>query len=289
LGKISQCKRALKQLDYGDMVESGTPKSIKFYISLLLATDHDQAERAVERHFFGRIVEPNVRGAPGERTIFFWHVPKCAGTSVTQVLGDHFYDAPVGEVLPSYSTLPLLTHCAHRRLERFPFFPSFHQSVFVLGTPNRAFEFVILRDPLSRVLSMFRQTLRGVRAGYPLRVLPKYGHVWNYWQASDAENMLQSIPEDLLLGQLSTFSEALDVDEAEQRISRLDECFFLDGDRSFSELYDEIGVEVHASDMGELNASPKQVHIAEEERNRIKIRLQPEYRLIERVKCRLSE
>jgi hypothetical protein len=34
LGKISQCKRALKQLDYGDMVESGTPKSIKFYISL---------------------------------------------------------------------------------------------------------------------------------------------------------------------------------------------------------------------------------------------------------------
>ena len=101
--------------------------------------------------------------------------------------------------------------------------------------------------------------------------------------------MLQSIPEDLLLRQLSTFSEALDVDEAEQRISRLDECFFLDGDRSFSELYDEIGVEVHASDMEELNASPKQVHIAEEERNRIKIRLQPEYRLIERVKCRLSE
>jgi len=282
-GTTSQCERVLKQLDYGDMVESGTPKSVKFYLSLLLATGHDQAEKVIEQHFLDRIVEPNVRRASDERTIFFWHVPKCAGTSVTQVLGDHFYEAPISEVLPSYSTLPLLTHCAHRRLERFPFFSSFHLSVSVLGTPDCAFEFVVLRDPLSRALSMFRQTLRGLRTGYPLRVLPKWGHVWNYWQASDAKSMLEAIPEDLLLRQLSTFSEALDVEEAEQRISQLDDCFYLDSDRSFDELYDEIGVEVQASDMEQLNASPKHVHIAEKDRRRIKNRLHPEYHLIDRV------
>jgi len=283
LGKISQCERALKQLDYGDMVESGTPKSIKFYLSLLLATDHDQAERTVDQHFLSRIVEPNVRGSPGERTIFFWHIPKCAGTSVTQVLGDHFYNAPIGQVLPSYSTLPLLTYCVNQRLVQFPFFSSFHQDVSVLEVPDRAFEFVVLRDPLSRVLSMFRQTLRGLRSGSPLRKLPKYGHVWNYWQAPDAKSILEAMPKKLLLRQLSTFSKALDVEEAERRIDRLDGYLYLESSRCFNDLFEKMGLEVRQSDMEKLNASPKNVHIGQEDKRRIRSKLRLEYRLIESI------
>lgn len=283
LGTIIQSERALKMLDFGEMVERGTPQSIKFYLSLLLATGHDHAERAVERHFLNRIVDPNVRDTSGDRTIFFWHIPKCAGTSVKQVLGDHFYDAPIGEVLPGYSMLPLLTYCVRHRLERFPFFTSSHKSVSTLGSADRALEFAIFRDPLARALSMFRQTLQGMHRRYPLKILPKYGHAWNYWQASDAERMLEAIPETLLLKQLSTFSDNLDVGEAERRIERLDNCLFLDGERAFNDLFDEIGVEVRESDMERLNASPKDVSIDEDIKCRIKRRLRPEYRLFERV------
>jgi hypothetical protein len=283
LGTTSQCERALERLDFVDMVERGTPATIKFYLSLMLAAGHNHAEQAVERHFLDRIVEPNVSGTSGGHSVFFWHIPKCAGTSVSQVLGDYFYDVPLGEVLPSYSTLPLLTHCTRHRLQRFPFFSSSHQGVSVLGDPNNTFEFAILRDPLKRVLSMFRQTLNGLHNGYPLKILPKYGHIWNYWQASDAEGMLKAIPEELLLRQLSTFSETLDEDEAERKIGRLDGYLRLDGDRDFDDLFDEIGVDVQASDMERLSSSPKHIPISEKVRDRIKKRLGPEYRLLERI------
>jgi hypothetical protein len=283
LGTTSQCEHALERLDFDDMVEWGTPQSIKFYLSLLLATGHDRAKQAVDQYFLNRIVEPNLSRTPGDRTLFFWHVPKCAGTSITQVLGDHFYDAPIGEVLPGYNTLPLLKHCVQHRLERFPFFSSSHQSVSTLPPPGRTVEFVVLRDPLARVLSMFRQTLKGIRREYWLRILPKYGHVWNYWQTSDAKSMLRTIPEELLLRQLSTFSEALDVKEAAERIGCLDYCFRLDGDQDFNDLYNDIDVEVQASDMKRLNASPKDIHFDERVKRRIKQMLRPEYRLLKRI------
>jgi hypothetical protein len=283
LGTTSQCEHALKQLDFGDMVERGSPQSLKFYLSLMLATGHDQAEQAVEQHFLDRIVEPNVSDTPRERPVFFWHIPKCAGTSVSSVLGNHFYDAPIGDVLPGYTFLPLLTHCAHHRLERFPFFSSSHQDVSTLGSPGQALEFTILRDPFDRVLSMFRQTLKGLRDGYPLKILPKYGHVWNYWQAANAEAMLEAMPEKLLFRQLSTFSDTLDTEEAEQKIECLDVCHYMNGESAFNDLFEKIGVDVRASDTERLNASPKDVHIDEDIKRRIKRRLRPEYHLLQRT------
>lgn len=280
LGTAQHCEDALKKLSFQDMVEQGTPQSIKFYLSLMLATDHGRAERAIERYYLDSIVEPNLRHAVVERPIFFWHIPKCAGTSVKRVLGNNFYNIPIGEVLPSYSTLPLLIYCTRHRLERFPFFSSCHQSKSKLGDPVHAIEFVILRVPLDRVLSMFRQTLKGLRTGYPLKILPKYGHFWNYWRAPDAESMLKAMPDVLLLRQLSTFSESLDEGEAARRIDRLDTHLHLDGEKDFEDFFNEIGAEVRSSDMERLNSSPKDVQISAGVKRRIKKRLRPEYRLL---------
>jgi hypothetical protein len=285
LGTTQHCEDALGQLSFQDMVEQGTPQSIKFYLSLMLATDHDRADRAIESYYLNSIVEPNRSPTRGDRTIFYWHIPKCAGTSLKQVLGDYFYDAPIGQVLPSYSTVPLLIHCVRHRLERFPFFSSCHQSIYTLGAPVEALEFVVLRDPLDRVLSMFRQTIKGLWTGYPLKILPKYGHAWNYWRAVDAESMLKLMPEELLLRQLSTFSDTLDEEEAARRINSLDAYLLLNGRRDFDDLFNEMGVSVRAADMERLNSSPKDVHITSDSKRRIRKKLQPEHRLLRHIKC----
>jgi len=177
----------------------------------------------------GALTGPVARNAwsHGEyRRIYMYHIRKTAGTSVA------FAFMRLSELDP---------HLIEERLARFSFaqgngyrfvvgprlirqgnyfFAGNHSPCYLIGLPQTGtFRFTIVRDPVDRVISLFRY-LAGPSADSALASKAPMEEI--RWASDGFDRFLDRVPSFHLSNQLYMFSESGSVDEAVDRLGGLD-------------------------------------------------------------------
>ncbi len=261
-----------------------SPRLLMVILALMLKLDVEGAAKNMEKDYIERVVSPNIQNKP-KRPIFFWHIPKCSGTSANDIFYRHFYKRPEADLLPSYASFPLLQHCLQHYGDVFPYIASAHCGVDKISPPEKAFVFTVLRDPVERVISMYKQTCTALTHGYMFRQLPSYEFFWEKWKANDFMPWIDNLPPALLQRQLTTFSPEEDVGKAAKTIKDMDYYMIHKFNRgSFGDLFSQLKLPLKAQDMSHsLNKSPKGPYISEEEKQMLKDKLEKEYTLIKKL------
>lgn len=290
------CSRSTQARVYDRLRELGVwkankPAAIFLALSFELALGGGNVEALIRKQYIDRFVAPQVKMWP-TRPIFFWHIPKCSGTSLNAALSEHFYRSKLQDVIPGYQYRPLIAYLAKEMHNEIPYFPSMHFGVDDICPNEAAFFFAVLRDPVRRCLSMYRQEMKNFRVAqkkfsrwHHYRVLPRYGAFWDYRKDWTFKRWLQNIPEWLLLRQLSTFSKRHQVAEAVSKIARLDYYFARDFDLgSEAMLFDKLGINYSEELVPrDLNSSDTRIEVPADGETILKGLLAKEYEMIARI------
>lgn len=221
-----------------------------------------------------------------ERRVYFFHIRKCAGTSLISGLlsstgadGSAAY-AQLGGSAQGWIELDgRIIVGWHRHLinEGYYQFGFSHRPAHELKLPANTFTVTVLRDPVARLISHYRM-LHYFKAHTP----NDYAfQMEGPWLGNSLGDFLGNLPREHLLRQLYMFSANFDVDEAAERIKSLDHVMYLE---SFGEGLAALG--------GRLGVRIAQVHekrydfdieITESDRQQVAELLAPEYDLLAKV------
>lgn len=171
---------------------------------------------------------PHVEWRNGDyRRIYLYHIRKTAGTSIAFALMGLARTDP---------------HLIDRRLSRFYFaqghgyryvannaalidqgsyfFAFSHLPAYTIGPPEAGtFKFTVLRDPIERVISLYRYLASPESdSSYSHKALIEERR----WATEGFDRFLAQIPRQHLTNQLHMFSESSSVDEAVDRLNKLD-------------------------------------------------------------------
>jgi hypothetical protein len=251
-------------------------------LSVRLALGDPSAERDVTQQYLERIVRPAIRHRR-QRPILLWHVPKCSGTSVLSGLAQFYYGRRLRLVVPGYTCMDLLRYCVERVPEEFPLLTTSHMGVEQLSPSDEIFQFTVLRDPVKRALSAWRQNRLAEVRGFSL--VPRHGDDWFYWPPPSFSEWLDRVPQKSLCRQLTTFAPDGDVDEATRRIAALDYLVVYDrGVGSLDGALEAMGVPLEAAELPrDLNRSPRTAVPTDAEVARARRVLRSEFELLDRV------
>lgn len=279
-------------------------------LSFELNLKKPDAENKIEDLYIKDILQPGIRTKPG-KPILYWHIPKCSGTSITEALGKYYYKQPVPEIIPGYAYKPLLIYLAQKRLSEFPYFSSMHVGMTDICPETEYFGFTILRDPVKRCLSMFRQQLEGgqkpktvkqmtkrllsktpfskniiMPGSYYYQILPRYGWFWDYREDRDFNSWKKNIPNELLMRQLTTFSSQCDVDVATKHIEAQDYLLVRDyNNGSERELLDILDIPDNKVTIPKArNKSNPRLSVGESQQQQLKEDLSLEYQMLDKLK-----
>ena len=222
----------------------------------------------------------------GSRRVYLHHIRKTAGTSVflsflalggedPMTVWHRINAARMPRAVSGKYTFVSI----HRKLlaQGDYFFGRAHRPVEDQPLADGTFTVTVLRDPASRVHSYFDYLVAGDAPGSPGRVAERERRI-----AFDGfDTFLDRIPPRLLMSQLHTFSTALDVSAAVERVSRCSAVFF-------TERYAE-----GLADLGARLDTPLAVHRARvtasrstltpAQSDRLREMLEPEYALMGRL------
>lgn len=166
-----------------------------------------------------------------------------------------------------------------RLLQFHPYYFSWsHTPVWQPHIPTRAFRFTVLRDPVSRVVSLFRYLAEPQTDADEIDPALPSEHEW----AKDGfEEFLARIPSRDLLAQLYMFSEACDPATAASEIRQCAAWFFVESfDEGMAGLSSALGVPLVSRHDRRSRASADPIPALGELRRL----LQPEYDLITMLK-----
>ena len=278
----------LEKLQQGGIDVVGKIPAVQLHLSLLIDQNVNDAVLQIKENYVDRFVRPAVLRRP-EKPLVFWHIPKCSGTSINEAVGSWYYDRPVHQLLPGYSYKPLLSKLVERFMEEIPFLPSMHFGVDQLPPVRDCVQCTVLRDPVERAMSMYRQEaavnrLQGQDRWHHFRALPRYGAFWDYREDRSVHDWMRNVPRQLLLRQLTTFSQGEVLDTAYQRLMRLDYVLVRGrGIGSQDELLREFGVEPESVEVAsDLNQSDASVPVPDAARRALVEELAGEYALLSR-------
>jgi hypothetical protein len=167
----------------------------------------------------------------GSRRVYLHHIRKSAGTSLFLSFLALGGEDPLdvwrrinSARLPRTVSGPYAYASVHRRLlaEGAYLFGRAHRPVDEQPLPPDTFTVTVLRDPVARVHSYFDYLVAGDEPDAPGQVS------WRERRLADDgfDAFLDQVPERHLLCQLHTFSTALDVSEAVDRIAGCSAVFF---------------------------------------------------------------
>lgn len=253
-------------------------KFLKLKFSLLLSLNKQKAIKEIHAIYIDKwISKAVVRSA--KKPILFFHIPKCGGTTLTDLLYNYFYQSEVF-CLPNYFEVDLLRYCVEELADTFPFLSSRHLSLDDFKpTLSEFYTITCLRDPLKRTTSAFRQTRSGNKNGRFFKVIPRYGSYWNTGKVLNFKDWINVAPEKELNRQLSTFSQKMNTNEFLTIIEKLDYVMFLeDFQRQQLELMKQLGIRDNEKKdhNKKLNQSSKKIKISSEEILYAKGKLQKE-------------
>lgn len=275
-------------------------------LSLSIELETHGYDKKIREVFLNQILHPNVKYWP-KRPILFWHIPKCSGTSFNKYMGSIFYSKSMKDLLPGYNYLPLLSYLNRNYITEIPYLSSNHLSLEYFNNSENSYSLTILRDPLKRCLSMYRQEMGAVQTSFPRRlkrlyknldpsskthsltscwyhydVLPRYGGFWDYKKDVSFQSWMDNIPTWLLLRQLSTFSYDLSVTNALNNLNRFN--YILGRDNLFGTeegLFKDLGLPYTKECLpNSLNSSSKTRNIPAQGEEQLKTLLEPEYKML---------
>jgi hypothetical protein len=238
---------------------------LKLKINILLRLNKRKGTSLVHTKYIEPIVKSNIKTF-AEIPILFFHIPKCGGITIKKLIAEYYYKN-FQQVRPNYNYYYLLKYCIQEIPDQFPFLSSSHLDVKQLSPPeNIHYKFTVVRDPIKRTISAFRQTYHNINSGYLLKIIPKYGGHWYYWGINDYAEWLQNTPKLHVLRQLSTFSPNFDLSIAKKEINKLDKVILLENSfKGISSLLDDLNLPLGIKDNSKKhNKSPKHISIKEE-------------------------
>jgi len=169
------------------------------------------------------------------KRVYHLHLRKCAGTS----LNSAFWDLS-GFSLKSAGSKSLITNGGfvfvrnHKGLIEAGdyFFGNSHLPFWALNLPDKTFIFTMMRNPLSRLLSLHRY-YRWIKTTNPAKASEKepYYHLLVHNIGDIPESPLEfasRLKRNTLEPQLYAFSKSFDTDEALQNLSKINAVYFQD-------------------------------------------------------------
>jgi hypothetical protein len=224
--------------------------------------------------------------AEGVERVYCYHVRKTGGTSLAHsFLGLGGEDPGLVEKRMTrppfctrsgayrfvYQDLPLL----RRGIYQFGYS---HKCADVVRLPPNTFRVTILRDPIDRVVSLYRYLI-DPRAdeGQAFKALP----LERAWVSSGFPEFLARASRAQLLNQLYTFSRSGDVEQAARRILSCDRVLFThELDTGIADLGDTLGLPLRTR---RARISATDYSPSESEAAQLRTLLDPEYQLLELV------
>ena len=215
--------------------------------------------------------------------IYFYHVRKTAGTSITMAFFSLSGEDPRRVERRLFYTsfvrtggIRFVEHNAQLIRGGRYFFGASHLPSYVAQPPARgSFTFTVLREPLSRVVSLYRY-LRSSDADQGMVFgMPASERAWAKGSFSE---FLDCVPRKHLLRQLYTFSSTGSVAETVDEIGRLSLVLHMDslGD-GLASLQRLTGLRL---DVGHERASSDEGMISDDELDRARTMLAPEYEIL---------
>ena len=163
-----------------------------------------------------------------------------------------------------------------------------HFPSYTLDLPAQTFTVTILRDPLARLVSYYRYLLWARTDEEAAREEPAMGAMRHEleWSAGSFQSFLEQTPRRHLLAQLAMFTRDYDVDEAYERILACSQvCFTETFGTDIARLRKRLQLpleEKHERRFGEA------VELTEEEQERARAVLEPEFVLLRKVRKELN-
>jgi hypothetical protein len=222
----------------------------------------------------------------GSRRVYCYHIRKTAGTSLA-----HSFMALGGEDpmsvwrrttetrLPRAISGRYSFAVADRRLlaEGAYFFGRSHTIADEQPLPPKTFTVTILRDPLARIHSYYDFLVAGDDPDLPVRVSDQIRRK----ARGGIEACLDRVPTEHLLNQVFMFSKKLDISEATDRIAACSSVFFTE---DFGPGLAVLGQRLELPlEVRQVRVNKKRSTISDEQKERIRSRLEPEYELLRRL------
>ncbi|MCE7995968.1 MAG: sulfotransferase family protein [Roseivirga sp.] len=182
----------------------------------LLLTLEDRKAKEVTDHYIENfllkdLIKPIDKN---QKPIFFWHIPKCAGTSISTYISSQFYKHN-HDFFPGSHTPLFLKLLTEEKTGLFPYISSAHFGLSVFDREainDNYFQIGVVRDPKSRSISSWRQYYDD-----PLKrlaVLQQHGSIWDYWPRASLKEWSERAPVSHSNYLVSTFSSQMDADDA---------------------------------------------------------------------------
>jgi hypothetical protein len=225
--------------------------------------------------------------------IYQYHIRKTAGSSLNAafwgLVGLDFRQLEVHKRVRR-DGLAFVRH--HRTLIRKGafFYASSHVAAHVLSPPEGTFTMTVLRDPVDRLLSHYRNLLwvrddPGGRSSeiYFVKYLEENEMMW---LGDSLGDFLDRAPREHILRQLYMFSANYDVEEAAERILACSAvCFTETYNQDLQALAQRLDLPLRAA---HERRSPLKITLPAADVARVREILEPEYALLQRVRRGLS-
>jgi hypothetical protein len=233
-----------------------------------------------------RKLAKNYRFPDGSRRVYCHHIRKTAGTSLFVSFLSLGGEDPM-EVWRRVNSTRLLRTTSgeyafasmnpHVLREGAYFYGQSHRSAELQELPPSTFTVTILRDPVRRVHSLFDYLVAGDEPGHPGTI----GADERAWAQDGFDAFLERVPRRHLQNQLWMFSRRMDVAEAAARISACSSVLFTeDFAQSLPRLGERLGLDLPVL---RIRVTGNRSELTEEQLERLRQRLQPEYDLLGRL------
>jgi len=221
------------------------------------------------------------------KRIYNIHIEKTGGTSLNEMFlslggekGSTVYTRVNSSIAwRTISNKKIFVGWNKKAIEEGNYFYAFsHLPFHSIELPPNTFTITCLRDPASRIISAYKETLYYIKNNYDPKLIDK-----KKWIGKSFKDFILALPKYYLLNQLYMFSNNIEIDEAYKKITSCSHFFFTENfSEGIHELNKKIGTElkpIHAR-----KAINSDIHISDEDISLLKEMVQPEYVLLKKLK-----